>query len=73
MGVLAFHLNGGDASNQGRSTAAAAQLLPVHVQAAIPKQYLELKGQPIATYSMRTFAAMPEIGEVVVVCEPEWR
>lgn len=41
--------------------------------ASIPKQYLELKGQPIATYSMQTFAAMPEVGEIVVVCEPEWR
>jgi 2-C-methyl-D-erythritol 4-phosphate cytidylyltransferase len=29
--------------------------------AAIPKQYLELKGQPIATYSMATFAAMPQV------------
>lgn len=41
--------------------------------ASIPKQYLELLGQPIATYSMRTFAAMPAIGELIVVCEPEWR
>lgn len=41
--------------------------------AAIPKQYLELNGQPIATYSMRTFAAMPSVGEIVVVCEPDWR
>lgn len=43
------------------------------LQASIPKQYLELQGQPIATYSLRTFAAMPAIREVVVVCEPEWR
>lgn len=42
-------------------------------QASIPKQYLELQGQPIATYSLRTFVAMPTIREVVVVCEPEWR
>lgn len=41
--------------------------------ASIPKQYLELQGQPIATYSLRIFAAMPAIREVVVVCEPEWR
>ena len=35
---------------------------PCHAtQAAIPKQYLELKGQPIATYSMQTFAAMPQV------------
>lgn len=41
--------------------------------AAIPKQYLELAGRPIATYSLATFAAMPAVGEIVVVCEPEWR
>jgi 2-C-methyl-D-erythritol 4-phosphate cytidylyltransferase len=41
--------------------------------APIPKQYLQLLGQPIATYSLRTFAAMPAVGELIVVCEPEWR
>ncbi|KAL4441538.1 hypothetical protein ABPG77_002042 [Micractinium sp. CCAP 211/92] len=41
--------------------------------ASIPKQYLELRGQPIATYSMQMFAAMPQVGEILVVCEPEWR
>ena len=35
---------------------------PLCHQAAIPKQYLELRGQPIATYSMQTFAAMPQVG-----------
>ncbi|GLC38826.1 hypothetical protein PLESTB_000055500 [Pleodorina starrii] len=41
--------------------------------AAIPKQYLELRGQPIATYSLETFARMPEVGEIVIVCDPSWR
>ena len=41
--------------------------------ASIPKQYLEIRGKPIATYSMETFSTMPCIGEIVVVCEPEWR
>jgi 2-C-methyl-D-erythritol 4-phosphate cytidylyltransferase len=41
--------------------------------ASIPKQYLELKGQPIATYSLETFAHMPEVCEVVIVCDPSWR
>eukprot|EP00667_Euglena_gracilis_P013604 EG_transcript_14037 len=41
--------------------------------ASIPKQYLELKGRPIATYSLATFAAMLEVGELVVVCNDEWR
>jgi len=40
--------------------------------AAIPKQYLELSGQAIATYSMETFSQMQEIGELVVVCNEEW-
>jgi 2-C-methyl-D-erythritol 4-phosphate cytidylyltransferase len=41
--------------------------------ASIPKQYLQLLGHPIATYSLRTFAAMPEVGELIVVCAPQWR
>ena len=41
--------------------------------AAVPKQYLDLRGQPIATYSLCAFASMPSVGEIVVVCEPEWR
>jgi 2-C-methyl-D-erythritol 4-phosphate cytidylyltransferase len=41
--------------------------------AAIPKQYLELAGQPIATYALDTFAGMREVGEVVIVCDPSWR
>lgn len=43
------------------------------VQAPIPKQYLEILGQPIATYSLQTFASMREIGEIVVVCEEEFK
>ena len=42
-------------------------------QAPIPKQYLEIMGQPIALYSLRTFDTMPEVGEIIVVCEPEYR
>lgn len=41
--------------------------------ASIPKQYLDLKGQPIATYSLKTFANMNEVGEIVIVCDPSWR
>lgn len=43
------------------------------MQAPIPKQYLEILGQPIATYSLQTFASMREIGEIVVVCEEDYR
>jgi len=41
--------------------------------AAVPKQYLDLRGRPIALHSAATFAAMPEVGEIVVVCDPAWR
>jgi 2-C-methyl-D-erythritol 4-phosphate cytidylyltransferase len=36
-----------------------------------PKQFLELAGLPMVGWSMRTFAAMPEIAELVVATEPE--
>jgi 2-C-methyl-D-erythritol 4-phosphate cytidylyltransferase len=36
-----------------------------------PKQLIELAGLPMAGWSMRTFAAMPEIAEIVVATEPE--
>jgi len=41
--------------------------------ASIPKQYLELQGQAIATYSLVTFANMPEVSEIVIVCDSSWR
>ncbi|KAL6763405.1 2-C-methyl-D-erythritol 4-phosphate cytidylyltransferase-domain-containing protein [Haematococcus lacustris] len=41
--------------------------------AAIPKQYLDLRGSPIATYSLRTFSKMREVLEIIIVCEPSWR
>lgn len=41
-------------------------------QAALPKQYLPLQGQPIALFSLDVFAAMHEVGELVVVCDPSY-
>jgi 2-C-methyl-D-erythritol 4-phosphate cytidylyltransferase len=41
--------------------------------ANMPKQYLPLRGEPIATYSLRLFASLPEVGEVIVVCDPSYR
>ena len=41
--------------------------------ASIPKQYLELCGRPIVAWSLRLFASMPEVKDVVVVCEPEYK
>lgn len=43
------------------------------MQADVPKQYLKLRGMPVACHSLVTFAQMPEVKEIVVVCENEWR
>ncbi|XP_076923695.1 2-C-methyl-D-erythritol 4-phosphate cytidylyltransferase, chloroplastic-like [Bidens hawaiensis] len=40
--------------------------------ASMPKQYLPLLGQPIALYSFYTFSRMPEVKEIVVVCDPSY-
>ncbi|GJX89332.1 ribonuclease H-like domain-containing protein [Tanacetum coccineum] len=41
--------------------------------ASMPKQYLPLLGQPIALYSFYTFSRMPEVKEIVVVCDPSYQ
>jgi len=41
--------------------------------ANMPKQYLPLLGTPIALYSLKKFATMEEVGEIVVVCDPSYR
>lgn len=40
--------------------------------ASMPKQYLPIRGQPIALYSFFTFASLPEVAEIVVVCDPSY-
>ncbi|KAM7481956.1 hypothetical protein LguiB_006539 [Lonicera macranthoides] len=40
--------------------------------ASMPKQYLPLLGQPIALYSFYTFSLMPEVKEIIVVCDPSY-
>ncbi|ESQ33065.1 hypothetical protein EUTSA_v10004647mg [Eutrema salsugineum] len=40
---------------------------------SMPKQYIPLLGQPIALYSFFTFSRMPEVKEIVVVCDPFFR
>ena len=44
-----------------------------HRGASIPKQYLPLHGRALATYSLQTFANMPQVGEVIIVCDPSWK
>lgn len=41
--------------------------------ASMPKQYLPLLGQPIALYSLYTFSRMPEVKEIIVVCDPSYQ
>ena len=43
------------------------------MKADMPKQYLPLLGTPIALYSLKKFAEMEEVGEIVVVCDPSYR
>jgi 2-C-methyl-D-erythritol 4-phosphate cytidylyltransferase len=37
-----------------------------------PKQFLELAGVPMVGWSIRTFAGMPEVDEIVIATEIEW-
>jgi 2-C-methyl-D-erythritol 4-phosphate cytidylyltransferase len=37
-----------------------------------PKQFVEIAGLPMVGWSLRTFAAMPEIVELAIVTEEEW-
>lgn len=38
-----------------------------------PKQFLPLNGKPIFRYSLELILSIPEIEQVVVVCEPKYR
>src|ERR1700761_6498505 len=40
---------------------------------AVPKQYLLLQNKPLALYSFEIFASLPEVQEIIVVCEPEYQ
>ena len=37
-----------------------------------PKQFIKLNGEEILSYSVTTFLYHPQIGEVVIVCHPDW-
>lgn len=43
------------------------------MQSTTPKQFLPLKGKPIALYSLDLLLSMPETAEIVVVCDPALR
>ena len=37
-----------------------------------PKQLIDVAGKPMLAWSLQTFAAMPEVSEIVVATEAEW-
>ncbi|MBO4593484.1 MAG: 2-C-methyl-D-erythritol 4-phosphate cytidylyltransferase [Bacteroidaceae bacterium] len=37
-----------------------------------PKQYIEVDGKPILSYTMRAFEKHPLVTDIYVVCSPEW-
>lgn len=38
-----------------------------------PKQYLDLSGRSIAQHTLDLFLSLPQIGEIAIVCEEEYR
>lgn len=42
------------------------------IEGDTPKQFLKLNGEEILSYSVTTFLNHPQIGEVVIVCCPDW-
>jgi len=43
------------------------------MQSAVPKQFLSLKEKPIALISFDFFSSRPEVSEIIVVCDPNYR
>lgn len=39
---------------------------------AVPKQYLMIHNKPLALHSFEIFVSMPEVEQIVVVCEPSY-
>lgn len=42
------------------------------MESSIPKQYLSICQKPLALFSFDIFTSMPEIDQIIVVCEPEY-
>lgn len=51
----------------------AAGGIGTRMKTTTPKQFLLLKGKPIAQHSLELFDSMPEVAEIVIVCTPEHR
>ncbi len=46
--------------------------LGTRMKATIPKQYLPLQNRPLALYSFELFLRLPEVIEIVIVCDPAY-
>ena len=40
---------------------------------SIPKQFNEIDGQEILSFSVHTFSTHPQIQEIIIVCHPDWK
>lgn len=43
------------------------------MQAPIPKQFLPIQNKTIAAYSLDVFLKTPEVSEIIIVCDPQFR
>lgn len=43
------------------------------MKSAVPKQYMELEGKPLALHSYSHFITLPEAIEIIIVCDPFFR
>ena len=43
------------------------------MQASLPKQFISLGEKPMACHSFEVFLALPEVIEIIVVCDPAYR
>ena len=39
----------------------------------IPKQFIQIDGREILSFSIQTFITHPQIHEVIIVCHPDWK
>lgn len=59
-------------SNKSISAIIVAGGTGTRMQMATPKQFLSLGEKPVVRYSYDLFLSMPEITEIVVVCDPSY-
>lgn len=45
----------------------------MRMQSPLPKQFIQLGAKPVALYSFDLFESMPEVQEIIVVCEESYR